>query len=158
MEGDFVKGQGEAVSTTVVVDTASVTGYCAGWWRACRGSTRCQSDMRGLVTAGRLVRLVSGSAGLSSSVHLACRSWSGLLIVRSRVTRRRCRRHLRACPDVLPLSPFVLAGSSRRVGGVNMQRPQRSVSGARTNDVDLDERRETIIDEGAGGVRSVEDG
>ena len=30
---------------------------------------------------------------------------------------------------------FVLAGSSRRVGGVNMQRPQRSASGARTNDV-----------------------
>jgi hypothetical protein len=46
--------------------------------------------------------------------------------------------------------PFVLAGSSRRVGGVTMQRPQRRVSGARTNDVDTDERRETIIDEGAG--------
>jgi hypothetical protein len=30
MEGDFVKGQGEAVSTTVVVDTASVTGYRVG--------------------------------------------------------------------------------------------------------------------------------
>jgi hypothetical protein len=30
MEGDFVKGQGEAVSATVVVDTASVTGYCTG--------------------------------------------------------------------------------------------------------------------------------
>jgi hypothetical protein len=54
--------------------------------------------------------------------------------------------------------PFVLAGSSRRVGGVNMQRPQRSVSGARTNDVDTDERRETIIDEGAGPGRSVENG
>jgi hypothetical protein len=27
MEGGFVKGQGEAVSMTVVVDTASVTGY-----------------------------------------------------------------------------------------------------------------------------------
>jgi hypothetical protein len=54
---------------------------------------------------------------------------------------------------------FVLAGSSRRVGGVNMQRPQRSVSGARTNDVDTDERRETIIDEGAGACSiSVENG
>ena len=31
-----------------------------------------------------------------------------------------------------------------------MQRPQRSASGARTNDVDTDERRETIIDEGCG--------
>ena len=27
MEGVLVKGQGEAVSTTVAVDTASVTGY-----------------------------------------------------------------------------------------------------------------------------------
>ena len=29
----------------------------------------------------------------------------------------------------------VPAGTSRRAGGVNVQRPQRSVSGARTNDV-----------------------
>jgi hypothetical protein len=40
-----------------------------------------------------------------------------------------------------------------------MQRPQRSVSGARTNDVDTDKRRETI---NSGGTResslSVEDG
>jgi hypothetical protein len=53
---------------------------------------------------------------------------------------------------------FVLAGSSRRVGGANMQRPQRRVSAARTNDVDTDERREMIIDEGAGPARSVENG
>jgi hypothetical protein len=54
--------------------------------------------------------------------------------------------------------PFVLAGSSRRVGGVNMQRPQRRVSAARTNDVDTDERREMIVDEGAGAGSSVENG
>jgi hypothetical protein len=41
---------------------------------------------------------------------------------------------------------------AHRGGGVNMQRPQRRVSAARTNDVDTDERRETIIDEGAGPV------
>jgi len=35
MEGVLVKRQGEAVSTTVAVDTASVTG-CRWWWRACR--------------------------------------------------------------------------------------------------------------------------
>jgi hypothetical protein len=34
-----------------------------------------------------------------------------------------------------------------------MQRPQRRVSAARTNDVDADERRERIIDEGAGLLR-----
>jgi hypothetical protein len=34
-----------------------------------------------------------------------------------------------------------------------MQRPQRSVSGARTNDVDTDERRETINDGGKGKYR-----
>jgi hypothetical protein len=40
-----------------------------------------------------------------------------------------------------------------------MQRPQRSVSGARTNDVDTDERRETINGGGKGeSLRSVEDG
>ena len=39
-----------------------------------------------------------------------------------------------------------------------MQRPQRSASGARTNDVDTDKRRETIINEGAGGFRLVENG
>jgi len=39
MEGVLVKRQGEAVSTTVAVDTASVTG-CRWWWRACRWSTR----------------------------------------------------------------------------------------------------------------------
>ena len=33
-----------------------------------------------------------------------------------------------------------------------MQRPQRRVSAARTNDVDTDERREMIVDEGAGGL------
>ena len=38
----------------------------------------------------------------------------------------------------------VPAGTSRRAGGVNVQRPQRSVSGARTNDVDTDKRRKTI--------------
>ena len=75
---------------------------------------------------------------------------AGLLIVRSRVTRRRCRHHLGVSGRSAPL-PFVLAGSSRCVGGVNMQRPQRRVSAARTNDVDIDERRERIIDEGAGG-------
>ena len=32
-----------------------------------------------------------------------------------------------------------------------MQRPQRSVSGARTNDVDTDKRRETINDGREGG-------
>ena len=30
MEGGLSRGQGEAVSTTVVVDTASVTGHCEG--------------------------------------------------------------------------------------------------------------------------------
>ena len=30
MEDGLSSGQGEAVSTTVVVDTASVTGYCVG--------------------------------------------------------------------------------------------------------------------------------
>ena len=35
-----------------------------------------------------------------------------------------------------------------------MQRPQRSVSGARTNDVDTDERRETINDGGKRGGQS----
>ena len=39
-----------------------------------------------------------------------------------------------------------------------MQRPQRSVSGARTNDVDTDKRRETINDGGKGPNLSVEDG
>ena len=39
-----------------------------------------------------------------------------------------------------------------------MQRPQRSVSGARTNDVDTDERRETIIAKVRGQLISVEDG
>jgi hypothetical protein len=39
-----------------------------------------------------------------------------------------------------------------------MQRPQRSVSGARTNDVDTDKRRETINDGGKGVVQLVEDG
>jgi hypothetical protein len=39
-----------------------------------------------------------------------------------------------------------------------MQRPQRSASGARTNDVDTDERRETIINEGARLLRLVENG
>jgi hypothetical protein len=52
----------------------------------------------------------------------------------------------------LPFS-FVLADSSRRVGGVNMQRPQRRVSAARTNDVDADERHERIVDEGTGLFR-----
>jgi hypothetical protein len=33
-----------------------------------------------------------------------------------------------------------------------MQRPQQRVSAARTNDVDTDERRERIIDEGVGAV------
>ena len=44
------------------------------------------------------------------------------------------------------------------VGGVNMQRPQRSVGGARTNDVDTDKRRETINDGGRAGFGSVQDG
>jgi hypothetical protein len=40
-----------------------------------------------------------------------------------------------------------------------MQRPQRSVSGARTNDVDTDERREMINDGGKRGIQLlVEDG
>ena len=39
-----------------------------------------------------------------------------------------------------------------------MQRPQRSASGARTNDVDTDKRRETIINEGARLLRLVENG
>jgi hypothetical protein len=41
-----------------------------------------------------------------------------------------------------------------------MQRPQRRVSAARTNDVDTDQRCETIIDEGLGDPcrLSVQDG
>jgi hypothetical protein len=37
-----------------------------------------------------------------------------------------------------------------------MQRPQRRVSAARTNDVDTDERRETIIGEGRAAGESVD--
>ena len=72
-----------------------------------------------------------------------------MLIVRSRVTRRRCRHRLHGSGHSQALA-FVLATLSRRVGGVSMQRPQRRVSAARTNDVDTDERRDTIIGEGQG--------
>ena len=61
MEAVLSRGQGEAVSMAVAVDTASVAG-CALVVASVSVSTRCQSDMRGLVTAGRTVRLVSGSA------------------------------------------------------------------------------------------------
>ena len=36
MEAGLSSGQGEAVSTAVVVDTASVPGMSHWWWRACR--------------------------------------------------------------------------------------------------------------------------
>src|SRR3954453_1118255 len=117
--------------------------------------------MRGLVTAGRSVGLVSGSAGLiierapglpglpeAGIAHSALAGHSQTLPPPPVRVRTFC-----------PPASFVLAGSSRRVGGVHMQRPQRRVSAARTNDVDTDERRERIIDEGAGGLFGlVEDG
>jgi len=49
------------VPAAVAVGTASVAGSGGcWWWRACRSSTRCQSDIRGLVTAGRAVRRERG--------------------------------------------------------------------------------------------------
>jgi hypothetical protein len=116
--------------------------------------------MRGLGTAGRSVRLVSGSAGL---IIERAPGLPGL--PEAGIAHSALAGHSQTLPSppvrvrtFCPLA-FVLAGSSRRVGGVNMQRPQRSVSGARTNDVDTDERRETIIDEGAGACSiSVENG
>ena len=81
--------------------------------------------MRGLATGYHrtvLFRLVSGCAGLISSVALS--ELEGLLIVRSRVTRLDAAANSPcACSGVGLSLSFVLAGSSRRVGDVSMQRP-----------------------------------
>ena len=61
MEGDLSSGQGEVVSTTVAVDTTSVDRVIAVVTSVSVSTCR-QSDMRGLGTAGRSVRLSSGSA------------------------------------------------------------------------------------------------
>jgi len=56
MYAGLSSGQGEAVSTTVAVDTAPVDRMIMVVARV-SVSTRRQSDIRGLVTAGRTVRL-----------------------------------------------------------------------------------------------------
>ncbi len=118
-------------------------------------STRRQSDMRGLGTAGRSVRLSGGSACLQVERARPPLAGGFVLIGRSRVARRRCRHHCDSSghlwcwsgpgsgcrihrrvstravtlPD-RPTSqlPADLHPSRRlhRVGGVNVQRPQRS--------------------------------
>jgi hypothetical protein len=58
MKAWLSSGQGEAVSMTVVVDTASVD-WAIVVVASVSVSTRRQSDIRGLATAGRTVRLAA---------------------------------------------------------------------------------------------------
>ena len=69
MGGLFVKWQGEAAAATVVAAAASIwPGESADRVSSVSMSTRCQSEMRGLVTAGRCFES-EWTAGLGSSVN-----------------------------------------------------------------------------------------
>ena len=71
--GDILsRGQGEAAAATVVVAAASLTGMKSSEATSVSSRRVCQSDMRGLVTAGRDFRVGVDrlSKGRASSVAL----------------------------------------------------------------------------------------